>query len=82
MKAILKLPTVIIVTLLIVDVAFAINENDNKSEKTSSLIRPETNYLLNETETGWEENGTLINKEDSLQCATIFKCSVKTIFFY
>lgn len=63
MKFSLKLSTVIVATLLIFDVVFALNEGGNHSAKyqgTTSLNSSETNYLQNETETGWEENGEFV----------------------
>lgn len=61
-----SLKSFIIAAFLIVDVAFALNEDGNNSEtlkEVSSLSRSETNYLQNETETGWEDSGkfSLIN---------------------
>lgn len=62
MKHLLKSSVVIIATLLLcVDVAFAFNEDGNNPENNqglSSFLNITVNdYLQNETETGWEENG-------------------------
>lgn len=61
MRYSLTLATVIITTLIVVDLASALNEtdgnNDDKLQEATSLSEIKANYLQNETEKGSQEIG-------------------------